>query len=159
MIKILIEFLLFFTGNRMQTIDVKLTSMKINCGNRSFARSRGSPRQHHPNNGNSIPAIVSCKASVTFVLCCLYLMSCCWIQPIVATSSQKVSKTQLYLTRKLFKEVKSNIIKLASLYIVSWFCGIFDNISQSLLSSWPMAKRMVCIRKLPFPCMIGNPLI
>jgi hypothetical protein len=75
----------------------RLTSMRINCGNRSFARSRGSsPKQHHHrNNGIFITSILSCKASVTFVVCCLYLMSCCWLQPIVASSSQKVSGIKL----------------------------------------------------------------
>ena len=86
----------------------RLTSMKINRGNRSFARSRGSSspkqhyhRHHHPHRRNHhhnglfiTTTLLSCKASsssVTFVLCCLYLMSCCWLQPIVASSGQKVS--------------------------------------------------------------------
>merc|ERR1719328_360640 len=80
--------------------------MKINRGNRSFARSRGSSspkqhyhRHHHPHRRNHhhnglfiTTTLLSCKASsssVTFVLCCLYLMSCCWLQPIVASSGQK----------------------------------------------------------------------
>ena len=94
-------------NNRMQNPN-RLTSMKINRGNRSFARSRGSSspkqhyhRHHHPHRRNHhhnglfiTTTLLSCKASsssVTFVLCCLYLMSCCWLQPIVASSGQKVS--------------------------------------------------------------------
>ena len=93
----------------MQNTD-RLASMKIICGKRPFAiRSRGSLKQqqqqhpHHHTNGVFITATtvsrLPCKASVTFILFCLYLTSCCWIQPVVASSSQKVSKTKLYITR------------------------------------------------------------
>ena len=102
----------YFLGNRMQNKD-RMASMKIICEKRSFATTRprrGSLKQqqqqhppHHHTNGVFITATtvsrLPCKASVTFILFCLYLTSCCWIQPLVASSSQKVSKTKLYITR------------------------------------------------------------
>ena len=104
----------------------RLTSMKINRGNRSFARSRGSSspkqhyhRHHHPHRRNHhhnglfiTTTLLSCKASsssVTFVLCCLYLMSCCWLQPIVASSGQKVSTIQFF---NLYSLLSKHITKI-----------------------------------------------